>query len=205
MKKLIYILLVTTLLITSYNVFLVFFSEETITPYEIAADLLIQDDSYNKPLIQAQQIELAKTHFELENYYDFILIENTSYGTSYFNFNKTIGMVDYDSKDYYRAVFDHEYAHYSMFKLELYNTNLHEALAETYEFYLNKDFLVEYAGEDYYLNNDIYPYDYILDQILEADNFDCLDKVFSTKIDSIKEYLKRLESKCDIDLDKVKH
>lgn len=125
-------------------------------------------------------------------------IKNHTNGSSEIN----IGVEDLDltgsyGSAVYKMVSDHEYMHRVLHKLGVMDTNIHEALADTYTWWANERINKRIWGEENQRRR--YPYTIVMNDIFEQDNFECLDKVFveEDKIDSAREYVIRLNKFCN--------
>jgi len=163
----------------------------------------VENLTYNIIELNIKAVNQAEKYFKGINLTDIgISYMEDNWGYSYyFDNEKTIfiGMVGIENNpDLYNLILTHEYTHYILYRMNLTEDNLHEAIAELYTIFLNKETHLRTWGQ----NNEVrvFPYDIFVDQIIEKDNFDCLDNVFDedNKIGNIDEILSRLDKFCDI-------
>jgi hypothetical protein len=101
----------------------------------------------------------------------------------------------------FRAVFTHEYLHFVLYQMGIgENIELNEGLTHTFTWYVNRETMARTEGAK--AEHRKYPYNLIIGPILNNNNFDCLDKVFTkeNKIKSIEDYKNRLKVNCNIDV-----
>lgn len=198
------------ILLLLYVGFNLFFS---VSAFSIDIPLKVEDKTYNSSEINQEIILEAQRYFYIQDYYDFeVVYPNKSVWWSSFSYHIidgeegeidnehiNIGMSDISGrKELYEMVFTHEYMHYVLHKMGLMDRAMQEALVETYTWWKNEEVNVKIWGSD---NSErSYPYDIIMDKILEEDNFKCLDWVFieTNKIDDVNEFLDRIEVECNV-------
>lgn len=167
--------------------------------------------SNNYKQINQEVINQAKNYFYLDNYNSFKLIYiNESVWKSqdsvlYNGFNKrtlsqTLMIGKTDDEDLYRMVFTHEYTHYILNRNTYLGSDIDESLADTYTWYMNKEKNIEIWGSKNERRS--YSYTLVMNQILQENNFECLDKVFSKnkKIKNVEDYKNRLKVYCNVKL-----
>lgn len=167
--------------------------------------------TYDYIAIQEEVVNLTKEYFYFKDKYT-LNTQNVELGESLlgqWNYYAVKGVgkeliyvgteLTTNRSDIYKLIYVHEYTHHILFMLNsTIDDTTHEALADAFTWYIDRETNTELFGEDNSGHGSA-SYQIVITPILQNGNFDCLNKVFvkTNKIRSVAEYERRLRVYCN--------